>query len=168
MVRERAERGSVNSSEPSQNVLSVAELRQLITLLNTTDLEELTIEQEASGLRLVLRKPPVQATSVTIDELETPEVAEMIVTEAELAEKMDEVRAPLVGVFRASLKPGGRPLAAEGDVVRAGQVVGAIEALNVLNEVEAQAAGRVKEILVLDGQAVEYGQSLLVIDPMGQ
>jgi biotin carboxyl carrier protein len=52
-----------------------------------------------------------------------------------------------------------------GDVVREGQVVAAIEALNVLNEVEAGSAGRVREILVHDGQPVEYGQPLVIIEP---
>ncbi len=54
---------------------------------------------------------------------------------------------------------------AVGDVVREGQVVAAIEALNVLNEVEASGSGRVHEILASDGQPVEYGQPLLVIEP---
>ena len=52
-----------------------------------------------------------------------------------------------------------------GDAVREGQTVAAIEALNVLNEVEVASAGRVKEVLVDDGQAVEYGQVLMVVEP---
>ena len=54
-----------------------------------------------------------------------------------------------------------------GDVVREGQVVCAVEALNVFNEVEAPAAGRVLAIYVIDGQPVEYGQPLLAIEPQG-
>ncbi len=76
-----------------------------------------------------------------------------------------EVRSPLVGVFRSSMKEHGKPLVSTDETVRQGQVVAAIEALNVLNEVEAPTAGRVKEVLVEDGQPVEYGQPLLLVEP---
>jgi biotin carboxyl carrier protein len=165
MVRERAERGGETPAAQPRNVLSVAELRQLIALMNNTDLEEVTIEQEASGLRLTLRKPPaptpVAASSLGLDLLDE---GELLPVEPLPVETGTEVRAPLVGIFRSALKAGGHPLASEGEVVREGQVVGAIEALNVLNEVETSASGQVKALLVSDGQAVEYGQPLLVID----
>lgn len=63
------------------------------------------------------------------------------------------------------MKPGGKPLVTVGATVREGQVVGAIEALQVYNEVEASSAGTVREILVEEGQPVEYGQPLLVVEP---
>jgi acetyl-CoA carboxylase biotin carboxyl carrier protein len=110
MVRERAERGD-GSSARLRSSLSVAELRQLITLMNSSDIEEIT-----------------------------------------------------VGIFRAAPRPG-KPAIHQGDAVRGGQAVAAIEALNVLNEVEIEAAGKVKEVLVNDGQAVEYGQVLMVVEP---
>jgi biotin carboxyl carrier protein len=74
------------------------------------------------------------------------------------------VVAPLVGIFHVWAKPKGSPLVAVGDVVKAGQRVGTIQSLNVLNEVETQVAGRVVEIFVRDGQPVEYGQQLMTID----
>lgn len=164
MARERSERGGEAPSPSRRTPLSVAELRQLITLMNGSDLEEIVIEQEAKGLRLTLRKP----TPETLAPLDVPifESDGEADDEAggEPAEKSTvEVRASLVGIFRAAAKP----RATVGDTVREGQVVGAIEALNVLNEVEAPSAGRVQEILVSDGQPVEYGQTLLVLDPIG-
>lgn len=168
MVRERAERGGETPAAQPRNVLSVAELRQLIALMNNTDLEEITIEQETFGLRLTLRKPPAPVpVAAPSTELEFLESGDLLPADPLPAETGTEVRAPLVGVFRSALKTGGRPLASAGEVVREGQVVGAIEALNVLNEIEASAGGRVKDILVSDGQAVEYGQPLLVIDAAG-
>ncbi|HEX6122427.1 MAG TPA: acetyl-CoA carboxylase biotin carboxyl carrier protein subunit [Ktedonobacterales bacterium] len=168
MVRERAERGGETPTAQPRNTLSVAELRQLIALMNNTDLEEITIEQEASGLRLTLRKPPVPLSAATLPaEPELFEAGETLPAEPLPAESGAEVRAPLVGIFRSALKTGGHPLASAGEMVREGQVVGAIESLNVLNEVETSAGGRVKEILVSDGQPVEYGQPLLVIDAAG-
>jgi acetyl-CoA carboxylase biotin carboxyl carrier protein len=100
---------------------------------------------------------------IEVEDVEEP--AGERAAEPEPREKPIEVRAPLVGIFRASMKHDGAPLVRKGDMVRAGQVVGAIEALNVPNEVEVAAAGRVQELLVEDGEPVEYGQPLLLIAP---
>src|SRR5262249_55162837 len=74
------------------------------------------------------------------------------------------VAAPLVGIFHFWAKPKGTPLVSVGDSVKVGQRVGTIQSLNVLNEVETLVAGRVVEVLVQDGQPVEYGQPLMTID----
>ena len=75
--------------------------------------------------------------------------------------------APLVGRFQLGAEPGGKPLVTKGDMVKPGQVVGTIETLNVLNEVEAAVGGRVVSVPVAEGQPVEYGQVLMEIDPEG-
>lgn len=171
MVRERAERGEGPSAR-LRSSLSVAELRQLISLMNSSDIEEITVEHAAHGLHLTLRKPAPVAISTTY----AP--AEFDVTDGydiELAEPTHvaneappdttvKVRAPFVGIFRAAPRPG-KAAIHQGDAVRGGQAVAAIEALNVLNEVEIEAAGKVTEVLVNDGQAVEYGQVLMVVEP---
>ncbi|MBF6589125.1 MAG: hypothetical protein IVW57_01175 [Ktedonobacterales bacterium] len=169
MVRERAERGGEAPAMLPHNPLSIAEVRQLITLMNMSDLEEITIEQESTGLRLTLRKPPAPVVDPRLPFAEV-EAGELIESPAEPppaeqgGPRGTEVRAPLVGIFRASLKTDGQPLVSLGDTVREGQVVGAIEALNVLNEVETRMPGKVRTVLVSDGQAVEYGQPLLLIE----
>jgi biotin carboxyl carrier protein len=172
MVRERVQRAG-EALVPQRQTLSVAELRQLITLMNASDLEELIIEQESSGLKLVLRKPPRPIMLPAEPELELAEPveglasAEAMASEAVASDGDLEVRAPLVGIFRASPTRGVDPAVSRGDHVENGQVVGAIEALNVLNELEAPSPGLVKDIFVRDGQAVEYGQLLLVIAASG-
>lgn len=168
MVRERVERGGEMTPSQPQSSLSIAEIRQLITLMNTGDIEEITIEHEADGLKLVLRKPAPVALSLApgddgvAEDLVAVETAQ---ADGDADSHTHEVAAPLVGIFRTSMKAGGKSLTQVGDVVRQGQVIGAIEALNVFNEVEAEGPGRVSEILVSDGQPVEYGQPLMVIDP---
>jgi biotin carboxyl carrier protein len=79
-----------------------------------------------------------------------------------------KVLAPLVGTFHTWAKPKGGALVAVGDSVKAGQLVGTIESLNVLNEVETAVAGCVAEILVQEGQPVEYGQVLMTIDRLAE
>jgi len=74
------------------------------------------------------------------------------------------VVATLVGIFHTWSRPKGNALVAVGDLVKIGQPVGTIQSLNVINEVESLVAGKVVEITVQDGQPVEYGQPLMIID----
>ena len=151
--------------------LSVEQVRSLVQMMDASDVHELTIERESVGLRLTLRKPtPVvgAAPFVAAAEVESAPVEMPARESAEAApaapETTQKVTATLVGIFRVSLKRGSKAAVAEGDQVRLGQIVGAIEALNVMNEVETPVAGRVVEIVVKDGQPVEYGQHLMTID----
>ncbi len=167
MAREKTERPGDVASDTPRSPLSVAELRQLITLMNGSDIEEIGIEEATSGLRLSLRKPASIMAAVTpVDD----DALDFAIADGPVTEPTSttiEITSPLVGLFRASMKPGARPLCALGDIVREGQVVCAVEALNVPSEVEAPAAGRVSAIFVIDGQPVEYGQPLIAIEPQG-
>ncbi|WP_446215472.1 acetyl-CoA carboxylase biotin carboxyl carrier protein [Micromonospora sp. IBHARD004] len=78
------------------------------------------------------------------------------------------VRAPVVGTFYRAPEPGAAPFVAVGDLIRPGQVIGIVEAMKLMNEVTADQAGRVVEVLVDDGQPVEYDQPLIVLEPAGQ
>jgi acetyl-CoA carboxylase biotin carboxyl carrier protein len=75
------------------------------------------------------------------------------------------VRAPIVGTFYRAPEPGAAPFVAVGDLVRAGQVVGIVEAMKLMNEVCAERAGRVVAVLAEDGQPVEYDQPLIELGP---
>ena len=75
------------------------------------------------------------------------------------------VEAPMVGTFYRASSPTTDPYVREGDIVKEGQIVCIIEAMKLMNEIEVRAAGRVSKILVENGQAVEYGQPLFLIEP---
>lgn len=168
MAREKTERPGEATSSAQHVSLSVAELRQLITLMNGSEIEEIGIEEASSGLRLSLRKPAPLATVAA--PAADDDSFEYLIADGATEDPPStsvEVTSPLVGLFRAAMKPGARPLCAVGDIVREGQVVCAVEALNVFNEVEAPSAGRLVAIYAADGQPVEYGQPLLAIEPQG-
>jgi acetyl-CoA carboxylase biotin carboxyl carrier protein len=78
-----------------------------------------------------------------------------------------EVKSPMVGTFYKSPEPGAKAYVAVGDRVSKGQIVCIIEAMKIMNEIESEYAGVVKEILAQDAQPVEYGQVLYKIDPNG-
>jgi acetyl-CoA carboxylase biotin carboxyl carrier protein len=78
---------------------------------------------------------------------------------------MITVEAPMVGTFYRASGPAADPYVREGDVVKEGQIVCIIEAMKLMNEIEAKVSGRVSKVLVENGQPVEYGQPLFLIEP---
>jgi acetyl-CoA carboxylase biotin carboxyl carrier protein len=78
------------------------------------------------------------------------------------------VLAPLVGTFYRSGQPGAKPFVEEGDVVEVGQTVCIVEAMKLMNEIGAGEAGKVASILVQDGEAVEFEQILMYLEPAGE
>ncbi|HTI62229.1 MAG TPA: acetyl-CoA carboxylase biotin carboxyl carrier protein [Gemmatimonadaceae bacterium] len=78
-----------------------------------------------------------------------------------------EVKSPMVGTFYKSPEPGAKAYVSVGDRVSKGQIVCIIEAMKIMNEIESEYSGVVREILVEDAQPVEYGQVLFKIDPNG-
>lgn len=153
------------NSAPAEQI-SVEQLQRLVRLLDESDVSEIEIKRAEVGMQLVLRKAKLQAGS----QVESYQV--LATDEDELdststpapSDTRHTISASLVGIFHSWGKPKGNPLVAVGDRVKIGQPVGTIQSLNVINEVESTSAGRVVEILIQDGQAVEYGQQLIVID----
>ena len=149
--------------QKTQSLISVEQLQHLVRLLDQSDVSEVELKRVEQGTRLVLRKAKVQENS---HQHEQPMIVQAKSEEPAPVPVSTErkVVAPLVGIFHAWAKPKGGSLVAIGDRVKVGQLVATIQSLNLINEVESPVAGRVTEILVQDGQAVEYGQPLMVID----
>jgi acetyl-CoA carboxylase biotin carboxyl carrier protein len=151
-----------HSGEPfiGDSVISIKQLQHLVRQLDWSDVTELELNRPEEGIRLVLRK--VKASPQSNEQVVAAEQA--VVNASPPPETKHNVVAPLVGIFHEAAKPKGKPLVSVGDRVKAGQHVAAIESLNVINEVEAPMAGRIAEILIQEGQPVEYGQPLMTID----
>ena len=127
-------------------------LGELLRLLDHSDVEELVVEHE--GGRLLIRRDlsTGQARPMPAAPRPTPSVrAETFV-----------VTSPIVGIFRRATG-GSDPPAEEGAAVEAGHAVGAVEAMRMLSRVQTDRAGVIQEVLVRDGQPVEYGQPLVVL-----
>ncbi len=159
------ESNSQGEHEPDENI-NIEQLRHLVQLLDRSDVSEIKLKRANEGTRLVLRKAKSEdSTGIHLQQMvpSSPPVqasAEVVPTD----ETKHRVVAPLVGVFHTWAKPKGGTLVAVGDKVKAGQLVGTIQSLNVINEVETSKAGRVVDILVQEGQPVEYGQHLMTVD----
>jgi acetyl-CoA carboxylase biotin carboxyl carrier protein len=82
-------------------------------------------------------------------------------------ETLLEVKSPMVGTYYQSPDPGGKPYVSPGDRVKSGQIVCIIEAMKIMNEIESEFSGVIREVLVQNAQPVEYGQVLFRIAPNG-
>jgi acetyl-CoA carboxylase biotin carboxyl carrier protein len=103
----------------------------------------------------VAQPAPVAAAPVAAAPAEVPAPAE---------ETGHVCKSPMVGTFYRSSSPGAKPFAEVGDVVKAGQPVCIIEAMKIMNEIEADQDGTITKIMVDNGQPVEYGQPLFIIE----
>ena len=154
-----------NGEYNAANKISIEQLRRLVRLLDGSDVAEIEVKHGGEGphkTRLVLRKAKASESN------EQMVMAASATSTGNAVKAVNEtkqpVTAPLVGIFHTWAKPKTPPLIHVGDHVKVGQVVGTIQSLNVINEVESLVAGRVVEIFVQDGQPVEYGQPLMAID----
>ncbi|HEV2236919.1 MAG TPA: acetyl-CoA carboxylase biotin carboxyl carrier protein subunit [Ktedonobacterales bacterium] len=170
MARERG--GPPARPRQPGDTLGMDDLREIVRMMQQSDIEEITIERKADDVRLQLRKPSQSAPLAALASAAHEDAALDGHDAAHAAEPVDvedsfiRVTAQLVGRFHRGARPGAKPLVEEGAKVRQGQVLGTIETLNVLTEVEAPQAGRVAEVTAAEGQAVEYGQLLLRLEPL--
>lgn len=153
--------------------LNIKEIKELIKLLNETDIAELNVESE--GVRVSIKKalggaapvalapPAVAARPGRVEETNTEDKE---TEELALRDNQHAVCAPMVGTFYRAPSPDAEPFVKEGDIVEAGQPLCIIEAMKLMNEIEAEVRGRVERILVENAQAVEYGQPLFIIEKL--
>jgi len=141
--------------------------------MNHESIREIAAIMKESGLTLVeitegdtiihLERQAVSGTGMTAaaaPQVQTEPVPVAAAAASPAAEKYDEIRSPMVGVFYKSPSPEADPFVQVGDRVNPGDVVCIIEAMKLLNEITAEISGRIVEICVENAQVVEYGQTL--------
>ena len=146
--------------------MDLRKLKTLIDLVSDSNVSELEITEaegkvrivKSSGAPLVMQQP----AATTVAAVAPPVAA--ATTEVLPVETSHAVKSPMVGTFYRSASPGAKPFVEVGDVVKLGETICIIEAMKILNEIEADKAGTVSKILCQNGQAVEYGQTLFLID----
>jgi acetyl-CoA carboxylase biotin carboxyl carrier protein len=151
--------------------MDLRKLKTLIDLVSESNISELEIT-EADGKVRIVKSEPQAAQHPHIQYLPTPQAAPGGVPAAPVAPVVAEeppeqghvVKSPMVGTFYRSASPGAEAFAEVGTVVKEGDAICIIEAMKIMNEIEADKAGTVKQILCENGQAVEFGQPLFIIE----
>ncbi|AYZ67294.1 acetyl-CoA carboxylase biotin carboxyl carrier protein [Burkholderia multivorans] len=156
--------------------MDLRKLKTLIDLVSESGISELEVTEGEGKVRIVKNAPPVyvQPTGGYAPQISAPAQTVALPVEnaaaapaagaaAPAVPQGHVVTSPMVGTFYRAPSPGADPFAQVGDTVKEGQTLCIIEAMKLLNEIESDKAGVIKEILVENGQAVEYGQPLFVI-----
>src|ERR1700761_822388 len=154
--------------------MDLRKLKTLIDLVSESGISELEVTEGEGKVRIVKNAPPVyvQPSASYAPQYAAPapaaagpaaEAPAAPATPAPVAQQGHVVTSPMVGTFYRAPSPGAEAFVQVGDTVKEGQTICIIEAMKLLNEIESDKSGVVKEILCENGQAVEYGQPLFVI-----
>jgi acetyl-CoA carboxylase biotin carboxyl carrier protein len=157
--------------------MDLRKLKTLIDLVSESNVSELEITEAEGKVRIVKSAPASAAAQVMTVAPATPALAAPVLQSndaapaaapapvAAAAEPVGHtVKSPMVGTFYRSSSPGAKPFAEIGQSIKEGETICIVEAMKILNEIEADKSGTITQILVENGQAVEYGQPLFIIE----
>jgi acetyl-CoA carboxylase biotin carboxyl carrier protein len=152
--------------------MDLRKLKTLIDLVSESNISELEITEADGKVRIVKADPhamaqPQYATMM----MQAPQAVAPVAAPVAAAESAapvvapgHAVKSPMVGTFYRSANPGAKPFVEVGDSIKEGDPICIIEAMKIMNEIEADKSGTVTHILCENGQAVEFGQSLITIE----
>ena len=156
------------------------EIKQILEMMREHDLSEFELERDNFKLRVRKNAAGQWSTSVPTGvphqayvppmphpghATAMPPTAASVLTSADEEVELAVVKSPIVGTFYRASEPGAKPFAEVGERVKKGQVLCIIEAMKLMNEINAEIEGEVVKIYVENGQAVQYGERLLAIKP---
>ncbi len=154
--------------------INFKELSELLAAIAANNITELTLKNADFELTVSQGNPLLTSVSTTITDvnsqlisLPNPEPQATIDQSppSTIDKKWVEIKSPMVGTFYRSPAPDEPAFAAIGDRIRVGQTVCIIEAMKLMNEIEAESTGQIMEVLVENGQPIEFGQTLMYISP---
>lgn len=160
--RRRASRPGATNGAAGRTLGDPRELEKLTLLMEESGLVELEIESGGERVRLV--RGPAGGALVGPEEAPTPTRPGRRDLEAEGGART--ITSPMVGTFHRAAGPEVPPFVDVGDVVERGQVLCLVEAMKMMNEIEAEFRGRIVRILVENGRPVEYGEPLFLVEPV--
>jgi acetyl-CoA carboxylase biotin carboxyl carrier protein len=162
--------------------MNLKEIKELIQFLKEEEITEFELERgdvklrirrgtaevaQGATERIIAVHPATIPTAVPGTAVHPPGAAPVATAPAapQPKEELHIVRSPIVGTYYESPSPGSPPFVKPGDVVEAGQILCIVEAMKLMNEIEADVAGEIVKSLVKNGQPIEYGQDLFTIRP---
>jgi acetyl-CoA carboxylase biotin carboxyl carrier protein len=152
--------------------MDLRKLKTLIDLVSESNVSELEITEAEGKVRIVKGGGPGVAQPLAAPALQPAAAAALspapaaagAVAAAPQAAAGHAVKSPMVGTFYRSSAPGAKPFVEIGQQVKEGETICIIEAMKILNEIETDKAGTITQILAENGQAVEYGQPLFIVE----
>jgi len=154
--------------------MDIKDIEHIIKILKQNEVTEFELEQEGTRVKLSRTSGGAYITTearldvVPAVQMQAPmAIASAVVTATEDTGRFVKVESPIVGTFYKKPSPDAAPFAKEGDVVSKGDTLCIIEAMKLMNEIESPSSGKIVKILGAEGQVVEFGEVLFLIDPAG-
>jgi acetyl-CoA carboxylase biotin carboxyl carrier protein len=151
--------------------MDLRKLKTLIDLVSESNISELEITEAEGKVRIVKASAPGAAMPMMMmapasaPGFALPAAAAAVAAApAEPVETGHIVKSPMVGTFYRASSPGSKPMGEVGQAVKEGESICIIEAMKIMNEIEADKSGTITRVLVEDGRAVEFGQALFIIE----
>ena len=153
--------------------MELKKIRELINIIEDTDISEINIEDKAEDINIKIKRgqeiTPVEQLKQsvpqnTVNTSSSKPQGETIESESVQQQEGEEILAPMVGTFYRSPSPEADPFVEVGDKVNSGETLCIIEAMKLMNEIEAEKNGEIIDILIEDGEPVEYGQPMFIIE----
>ena len=161
-----------NPGARKPNKLDLAELRRLVTLMEARNLSKVEIEMEDKRIlvergAVAAASPAPEAAPAAAPPLPAAAAPAAAPEASSVPEGAVEIPSPMVGTFYRAPSPDAAPYVEVGDLISTETVVCIVEAMKVMNEIKAEASGQILEILVQNGEPVEYGQPLFLVNKPG-
>jgi len=149
--------------------MDLRKLKTLIDLVSESNISELEITEAEGKVRIVKAgaasaQPMMMMAPAPVGVAMAAPAAVAASAPAEVVETGHVVKSPMVGTFYRASSPGAKPLAELGQTMKEGESICIIEAMKIMNEIEADNSGTVTKVLVENGQAVEFGQPLFILE----
>lgn len=145
--------------------MELSKLKKFIEFMNEHELCELEVEEKDSRIKLkknIGNIQPVVTAAVPIP----PAAADSQGSEIQAKGNEIEIKSPMVGTFYRAPSPGAKPYSEIGNIIQPGDVVCIIEAMKLMNEIKSETSGKIVRIAVENGEPIEFGQTLFIIEPV--
>ena len=151
--------------------MDLERIEALLKLLASHDVSEFAYRDEDKTIRLRLGPPPARVHAMAAAPAEVAHAAPTAASSAPKAaapadDGLRVIESPMVGTFYRSPKPGAPVFVEVGDKIAPGKTLCIVEAMKLMNEIESESAGKIVSVLAENGQPVEYGEPLFLIDPL--
>jgi len=150
--------------------MNINDIETIVRILSQSDIAELELEQEGTRLHLVRRaagQVVVQTGTQEASYTPAPTGLSLPAPKQEIPDSYVKVQSPIVGTFYRRPSPDSEPFAKEGDRVKKDDTLCIVEAMKLMNEIPAPCSGKIEKICLTDGQVVEFGEVLFIINPEG-
>ena len=150
--------------------MDIRKIKKLIEIIEESDIAEIEISEGEESVRISRYSssaPAPVAVAAPLSAIAAAPVATVATTSAEPATEVASghaVKSPMVGTFYSSASPGAGPFVTVGQSVSEGETLCIIEAMKILNQIEADKSGTITQVLVENSEPVEYGQPLFIIE----